>query len=538
VPLDLDLETNPYDVRRRPVVAKRGVVCASQPDAVAAGIEALNRGGNAVDAVLSAAIALTLVEPVSNGIGSDAFALVWDGRELHGLNGSGRAPARLTVDVVRGDGHSSMPSLGWLTVTVPGAVAAWGDLHARFGKLKFADLFVPTLRLAEEGFVVTPIIAEEWGWGVQTHAQMGAPAFAGWMPTFAPRGRPPGEGERWTSPLHGATYRRLAEAGARDFYDGELAQKIIAFARDSGGVMTARDLSGHTSTWVKPITTSYRGFDVWEIPPNGQGIAALTALNILEGLDVKAQKRDTPSSLHLQIESMKLGFADALHYVADPEFSPVPVAGLLDKAYAAQRRTLVRDRAAMPAAGSPYSGGTVYLCAADENGMMVSYIQSNYIAFGSGVVVPGTGIAFQNRGHCFTLDRSHPNVLQPGKRPYHTIIPAFLTENGQAIGPFGVMGGFMQPQGHLQMVVNTIDYGMNPQASLDAPRWQWAGGRQVMVESDLDRQAAYGLYQRGHEISISSPSGAFGRGQIIWRLPGGGYVAGSDKRGDGYAGAQ
>jgi len=533
--LRLDLAKNPYDARRLPV-AGRGIVATSQPDAVEAGLAMLRRGGNAVDAALAAAIAMTVVEPVSNGIGSDAFALVWDGRVVHGLNGSGRAPGGLTIAAVRGDGHATMPALGWLTVTVPGAPAVWGDLHSRFGKLPFAELFQPAIALAEGGFRVTPIIAEEWSYHAQMHAQLEAREFAGWMPLFAPSGRPPRAGEIFTSPGHAATLRRIAREGSADFYQGHIATKIASFSEQTGGLLNAKDLASHTSTWVTPVTTNYRGCDVWEIPPNGQGIAALMGLNILEGLDPASQPRDSVHSLHHQIEALKLGFADALRYVADPDFESVPVAALLDKDYAARRRSLIRQGAVSPAPGNPYSGGTIYLCAADADGMMVSYIQSNYLGFGSGVVVPETGISFQNRGYCFTLDRDHPNRLQPGKRPYHTIIPGFLTQGGQAIGPFGVMGGFMQPQGHLQMMVNTIDYGMNPQASLDAPRWQWTGGRQVMLEADIDRNVAYGLYNLGHEISLASPGGVFGRGQIIWRMPDGSYVAGSDKRGDGLAG--
>lgn len=533
----LDLQNNPYASHKASVVAKKGVVATSQPLAVRAGLAMLEHGGNAVDAALAAAIALTVVEPVSNGLGSDAFALVWDGHRVHGINGSGRAPASLTADRVRGAGNDDMPQMGWMTVTVPGAPATWRDLHARFGTLPFADLCAPAIRYAEEGFHITPIIAEDWGYGIQTHSQMRSPEYAGWMPTFAPQGRILGSGDLFASPTHASSLRRIAQKGADDFYTGELAEKIVAFARKTGGFITEKDLASHTSTWVEPITTSYRGYDVWEIPPNGQGIAALMGLNILEGLDMATDPRDSVRSLHRQIEALKLAFSDALEYVADPTFVDVPVAALLDKAYAAKRRALIGQRALTPRPGNPHAGGTVYLCAADAHGMMVSYIQSNFAGFGSGVVVPGTGISFQNRGSCFTLDPSHPNRLEPGKRPYHTIIPSFLTQRGDAIGPFGVMGGYMQPQGHLQMVVNTVDYAMHPQASLDAPRWQWTGGKGVMIEADIERSVAYGLQEIGHEISLAPPSGGFGRGQIIWRMPSGEYLAGSDKRGDGHAGA-
>ncbi len=534
--LDLDLDHNPYSSRRSPTVARYGVVATSQPLAVQAGLEMLRRGGNAVDAALATAIALTVVEPTSNGIGGDAFALVWDGSGLHGLNGSGRAPRALDLHALRERGHSQMPARGWLPVTVPGAPAAWRDLHARFGKLPFEELFQPAIHYAEHGYAVSPIVARYWGYAVQIYSQLRGPEFDGWMRTFAPRGRAPRAGEVWTGPDHASTLRRIARSRAEDFYTGETARAIARFARQTGGLITEEDLAAHTSTWVEPISTSYRGFDVWEIPPNGQGITALIGLNILEGFDLRGTQRDSAESFHWQIESLKLAFADAFRYVADPEFVEVPTSRLLDKGYAARRRALIGRRALNPVPGNPYAGGTVYLCAADGDGMMVSFIQSNYMGFGSGIVVPGTGIALHNRGHNFSTDPSHPNHLAPGKRPYHTIIPGFLTREGRAVGPFGVMGGFMQPQGHIQMVVNTLDYGMNPQASLDAPRWQWVSGRTVQVESDARPDIIKGLRAMGHRVEVAPPDGNFGRGQIIWRLPSGGYVAGSDKRADGYAG--
>jgi gamma-glutamyltranspeptidase/glutathione hydrolase len=495
----------------------------------------LQQGGNALDAALATAIALTVVEPTSNGIGSDAFALVWDGQQLHGLNGSGCAPRALSLDAIRARGHAEMPARGWIPVTVPGAPAAWRDLHARFGKLPFATLFEPAIRYAEEGYPLSPILAYYWGRAAAVYAQDSGPEFAGWMPTCAPGGRAPQAGEMWASPDHAATLRRIAESNADDFYTGSIAQEIADFAARTGGYITVEDLAAHASSWVEPIYAAYRGYEAWEIPPNGQGIAALIALNILEGFDLSGKERDSVESFHLQIESMKLGFADAMRYVADPDFVDVPSARLLDKAYAAQRRSHISERALEPEPGNPHSGGTVYLCAVDGDGMMVSYIQSNYMGFGSGIVVPGTGIALQNRGANFDLDPAHPNCIEPGKRPYHTIIPGFLTREGQAVGPYGVMGGFMQPQGHLQMVVNTVNYGMNPQASLDAPRWQWTGGKRVEIEEGAGPAIIEGLRKRGHEISVVPAGGAFGRGQIIWRLPSGAYAAGSDKRADGYA---
>jgi gamma-glutamyltranspeptidase/glutathione hydrolase len=525
----------PYPSRRMPLYAARGVVATSAPLAAQAGLQMLQRGGTAVDAAIATAVALTVVEPTSNGIGSDAFVLVWDGRCLHGLNGSGRAPATHTPALFARLGLSAIPATGWLPVTVPGAPAAWRDLHARFGRLPFATLCEPAIAYAADGFPPGPVTAQAWAQAALAYAANTGPEFAAWFDTFAPKGHGPRPGEIWTLPDHAATLRRIAQSHADDFYHGELAGRIARFALETGGYLTAADLAAHTSTWVEPLSTCYRGYDVWELPPNGQGISALAALNILEGFDLRAHPRESAQSYHLQIEAMKLAFVDALRYVADPERVAVPIRGLLDKAYAAQRRQLIGTQAGEPTPGEPPRGGTVYLCTADRDGMMVSYIQSNYMGFGSGIVVPGTGIALQNRGACFVLEPGHPNCVGPGKRPYHTIIPAFLTRAGEALGPFGVMGGFMQPQGHVQMVVNAVDYAMNPQTCLDAPRWQWLRGREVALEVEAPRPVMDGLEARGHQVVIQSNPSSFGRGQIIRRLPSGAYVAGSEPRADGCA---
>lgn len=532
--MQLDLSHSPYASMRRPLFAMRGVVATSQPLAAQAGLAILQQGGNAVDAAVATAVALTIVEPTSNGIGSDMFALVWDGAKLHGLNGSGRAPAALTPEAVRRRGHDTMPAHGWLAVTVPGAPAAWHDLHARFGKLPFATLFEPAIGYAEQGYPISPVLGHNWSRAAQAYRGRTGPEFRGWAETFAHEGRAPGVGEIWRSPGHAWTLGRIAASGAEDFYRGEVAEAIVRFSDATGGLLRAEDLRGHASSWVEPIGAGYRGYDVWEIPPNGQGITALIALNILEGFALDRLPRDSAQSYHLQIEAIKLAFADAQRYVADPERAAVPTEALLAKTYAEARRALVGERALDPRAGDPLKGGTVYLCAADGDGMMVSLIQSNYMGFGSGIVVPRTGIALQNRGAGFTLDEGHPNQLAPGKRPFHTIIPAFLTRDGAPVGPFGVMGGHMQPQGHVQMIVNTIDYGLNPQASLDAPRWYWERGRAVLLEPDAPQELARQLAERGHEVTIAQEYGTFGRGQIIWRLPSGAYVAGSDGRADGY----
>lgn len=533
---NLRAESYAYPSRRMPIVASRGVVATSEPLAAQAGLSILQRGGNAVDAAIATAIALTVVEPTSNGIGSDAFAIIWDGNKLHGLNGSGRAPATHTVELFEQQGLDFVPNRGWLPVTVPGAPATWADLHKRFGKLPFEALFEPAIRMAEEGYPLAPVVGEGWGMSARNYAQTNiGPEFAGWFATFTKDGTPPRPGEIWQLPDHARTLRIIAQTRAEAFYEGELAKKIVEFAAETNGYLTMQDLANHTSTWVDPISTSYRGYEVWEIPPNGQGIAALAALNVLEGFDLCSIPRDSVESFHLQIEAMKLGFSDAHRYVADMTQADVPVKGMLDKEYASQRRRLITERAMLPEAGEPPQGGTVYLCAADGDGMMISMIQSNFQGFGSGIVVPGTGIALQNRGANFRVDRNHVNCVAPGKRPYHTIIPAFLTQGGEALGPFGVMGGFMQPQGHLQMVVNQVDYGMNPQTSLDAPRWQWLKERQVAIESAVPQHVMAGLGARGHQLDVRYQGGTFGKGQIIRRLKNGVLVAGSEPRADGCA---
>lgn len=532
----MDLTHNPYN-RAVPKIGKGGAVCTSQPLAAAAGLEILRLGGNAVDAAIATAVALTVLEPTSNGIGGDAFALVWDGAKLHGLNGSGRAPAALNTSLVNNmllEGQTHIPKLGWLPVTVPGAPAAWRDLHAKFGNLPFSQLFEAAISYAKEGFPVSPITARGWERAAKVYTAQNGPEFAAWASTFTLNHRAPRAGEIMRLPDHAKTLEGIAESNAARFYEGELAQAIADFAQKTGGFISQGDLAAHSSSWVEPISTSYKGFEVWEIPPNGQGVAALTALNILEGFDLNHHPRDSVQGLHLQLEAMKLGFADTLAHVADPLHMRVSTAGLLDKAYAAQRRALISETALEPAAGSPPRGGTVYLCTADQDGMMVSFIQSNYAGFGSGIVVPGTGIALQNRGANFSLDVTHPNCLEPSKRPFHTIIPGFLTKKGAAVGPFGVMGGFMQPQGHLQVVVNTVDYHLNPQAALDAPRWQWLEGKKIELEPEFPPEIARGLAARGHQVSVQRYAGSFGRGQMIWR-DGDALIAATESRADGSA---
>ncbi len=511
-------------------MGQRCAVATSQPLATLAGMEMFWAGGNAVDAALATAIALTVVEPTSNGIGSDAFALVWDGK-LHGLNASGRSPQTLTLKQFAG--MERVPSFGWLPVTVPGAVSGWISLSQRWGKLPFEQLFEPAIRYATEGFPVSPVTAMLWKRAADIYLPLTAPEFTPFQDVFFPGNRAPAAGEVWRSEAHAKTLRAIATSGGESFYRGEIARAIADFAAETGGFLTPTDLAAHSADWVEPISTDYRDLTVWEIPPNTQGIATLMALNILEGFNLSQFPRESPESYHLQIEAMKLAFADVHRYVADPRFMEVAATHLNDKAYATKRRQLIGERAISQALPGLPKGGTVYLAAADSE-LMVSFIQSNYEGFGSGILIPGTGIALQNRGVGFTLEANHPNQVAPAKRPFHTIIPGFLTRENQPLGPFGLMGAPMQPQGHLQVVVNLADYGMNPQAALDAPRWRFVSGKRVLLEQTVPHHIALALAARGHDLQSSVEGGYFGKGQIILRGEGV-FVAASEPRADGLA---
>ncbi|WP_342753817.1 gamma-glutamyltransferase [Pantoea sp. MBD-2R] len=531
---------NLYLTARTPVFA-RNVVSTSHPLAAQAGNRVLLEGGNAVDAAIATAATLTIVEPVSNGLGSDAFALVWADGQLHGLNASGPAPAAWDLNYFRqryGDnasGHANRPERGWDSVTVPGAIAGWDALHRRFGKLPFSRLMQSALEIAERGVTVAPMVAKKWRAAVPILAEQ--PGFAD---AFMPNGRAPQVGEAFRFSAAAKTLGILADQGARAFYEGELAEKIVKWAQKTGGNLTLEDLRRYQPEWVTPVSQSYRGYEVHEIPPNGQGIAALIALGILENFDLASLPLDSVDSQHLQIEAMKLAFADVYRYVADPTSMEVTPEQMLDPTYLKQRAAQIDiSRASLPVAGIPRSGGTVYLTTADESGMMVSFIQSNYMGFGSGVVVPEYGISLQNRGAGFSGDPKSANVLAPGKRPFHTIIPAFLTQNGQPQMSFGVMGGDMQPQGHVQTVVRMLDYQQQPQAACDAPRWKVNRDFTLDLENRFDTDVTQQLKDRGHQLkSIYDPYMDFGAGQFIWRLsesPDHGYVAASDSRRDGQA---
>lgn len=531
--MSFDPLSYPYPSRRTVRYARAGMVATSQPLAASAGVEILRAGGNAIDAAIATAACLTVVEPTSNGIGGDSFTLLWSQNELHGLNASGGAPAKLTKEYVQARGHKTMPLIGPLTVTVPGAVSAWGALSSRFGRLPFIELLKPAISVARAGFPIAPTLSQVWASAATGFKDtLEGPAYVPWFDTFAPDGRPPKVGELWRAPDHACTLERIAIFGPADFYEGELAKRIDAFAGEIGMPLRGADLAAYAPEWVRPLSTHYREHEIWEMPPNGQGMIALMALNIFQKLNM-----DTDNPLlrqHALIEATKCAFMDGQAHIADPAKVAVPTDWLLSDDYAAERARGINERAAVPMAFKPRGSGTVYLATADGEGNMVSMIQSNYKGFGSGLVVPGTGIALHNRGREFSLDPEAPNALAPGKRPYHTIIPGFLTHAGRPVGPFGVMGGYMQPQGHVQVVTNLLDLGENPQAALDAPRWLWSGGRNLSVEPHFPIDLAQALARRGHVVHRALDATGFGRGQIIMRdAENGIFAGGSDPRTDG-----
>jgi gamma-glutamyltranspeptidase/glutathione hydrolase len=518
--------TNPYAWPRKPLLAANAV-STSQPLAAQAGLQMLAAGGSAVDAILATAITLSLVEPVSNGIGSDAYAIVWDGRRLHGLNASGRSPAAWSSDFFAG--LKSMPVRGWNSVSVPGCVSAWVELHTRFGKLPFEKLFERAIRYGREGFLVSPTIAGQWE--KQVAELKSQPGFA---EAFMPGGRAPRPGERFTWKSHADVLEKIAQTRGEAFYRGAIAENIEAHARKHDAAMRAADFAAHKSDWVTPLEMDYRGYTLHEIPPNGQGIVALIALGILEHFDLRPHPVDGADSIHLQIEAIKLAFADAWRYVGDIDHMDVRPDALLGKEYLKARSKLIDPRCAQSfGPGTPPKGGTVYLTAADASGMMVSFIQSNYMGFGSGVVVDG--VSLQNRAATFVLQSGHPNCVGPRKRPYQTIIPGFVTKDGAPVMSFGVMGGTMQPQGHAQVMVRIAEYGQSPQAACDGPRFRFVQGMDVSIEEGGFQPAVVEeLQRRGHRIVTIDDYNQFGSAQLIWKLDGGYFVA-SDPRRDGQA---
>src|SRR3954449_11853158 len=552
----IDRITGKNFATRSEVLATHGMVCTSVPAATQVGIEILKAGGSAVDAAIAANATLGLMEPVSNGIGGDLFAIVYSAKEnkLYGINGSGRSPLGLSFDGMKAElaklKRESIPPTGMLPISVPGTVDAWTELHKKFGKIKLADDLAPAIRYAEEGFPVTELIAYYWAFGPRLYK--GLPG--GFLETYTldGKGRTPAKGDIFKNPALAKTLRLIAEKGRDAFYKGEIADKIDAFMQANGGFLRKVDFEKHSSTWVDPVSVNYRGYDVFELPPNGQGIAALQMLNILEGFDLRAMGRNSPDTLHTTIEAKKIAWADRAKFYADPAFAKIPLTGLLSKSYAAERRKLIDPKRAAKtvSAGNPAldHGDTIYLCTADDEGNMVSLIQSNYRGMGSGIVVPGMGFMFQDRGELFSMEPGHANVYAPGKRPFHTIIPGFVMKEGKPWEAFGVMGGGMQPQGHVQVLTNQIDFGMTVQEAGDAARWQHEGdaeptgekltetGGYVNLESAVPFESARELKKKGHDVRFDL--GGYGGYQAIKVEMHDGqrvYVGASESRKDGMA---
>ena len=564
---------------RSEVLARHGMVCTSVPAATQVGLDILKRGGNAVDAAIAANATLGLMEPVSNGIGGDLFAIVYSAKEnkLYGINGSGRSPLGLSYEQMSAEldklHRKTIPPRGMLPISVPGTVDAWSELHKKFGKLKFSDDLAPAVKYAEEGFPVTELIAFYWHFGPEVYKDLPG----GFLETYTldGKGRTPAKGDIFKNPALAKTLRLIGEKGRDAFYKSEVADKIDKFMQENGGYLRKADFEKHTSTWVDPVSTNYRGYNVFELPPNGQGIATLQILNILEGFDLKSMSRNSAETLHIMVEAKKIAWADRAKFYADPEFAKIPLAGLLSKEYAAERRKLIdpghaakaveagmppangaglqptreprQDSTATPKRSPVDDGDTIYMCTADDDGNMVSLIQSNYRGMGSGIVVPGLGFMFQDRGELFSMEPGHANVYAPGKRPFHTIIPGFVMKDGKPWEAFGVMGGGMQPQGHVQVLTNQIDFGLNAQEAGDASRWQHEGdneptgekmekGGYVEVESGIPYEIVRELEKRGHEVRFDV--GGYGGYQAIkvelhdgQRV----YVGASESRKDGQA---
>jgi gamma-glutamyltranspeptidase/glutathione hydrolase len=538
---------------RSEVVARHGMVCTSVPLATQVGIDILKRGGSAVDAAIAANATLGLMEPVSNGVGGDLFAIVYGAKEnkLYGINGSGRSPLGLSYDQMKAElarlNRKTIPPQGMPPISVPGCVDAWAELHQKFGKLSLGDDLAPAVRYADEGFPVTELIAYYWHFGPDIYKNLPGAFFETY--TLDGKGRTPARGDIFKNPALASTLRAVGEKGRDAFYKGEIADKIDKFMRENGGFLRKADFEKHTSTWVDPVSAEYRGFDIFELPPNGQGIATLQMLNILEQFNLRAMGRNSPETLHTMIETKKIVWADRAKYYADPAFAKIPLTRLLSKEYAADRRRLIdpTHAAKSVAAGKIDNGDTIYLCTADDEGNMVSLIQSNYRGMGSGIVVPGLGFMFQDRGELFSMEPRHANVYAPGKRPFHTIIPGFVMKEGKPWEAFGVMGGGMQPQGHVQVLTNQIDFGLNVQEAGDASRWQHEGdneptgevmdkGGYVNLESGIPAETQRELKKRGHDVRLDV--GGYGGYQAIKVETHDGqrvYVGGSESRKDGQA---
>ena len=522
---------------RNIVYAKKGMACSTSPIASQVGLDILKSGGNAMDAAIAMATTLPLVEPTGNGLGSDCFALVWSEKDqkLFGLDGSGVAPMALSAEKVKEAGYTTVPMNGWLPTMVPGAPSAWAELRRRFGTKSMAELMAPAIQYARDGFCIPVNVYKQWKAEVvrfTAAAEKEPEVFGPWLQYFTKDGKTYEPGDTFVNPDYAATLESLAATDCESYYHGDIMKKIVAFSNETGGFFAESDFENYKAQWVEPISVNYKGYDVCEMPPNGHGITALMALNMLKGLEL-SDSRETADVYHKMIEATKLAFVDTKKFVADPRYMRTKVSDMLSDRYADVRRALITDKAVYPEAGDPSCGGTVYFCVADGMGNMVSFIQSNYNRFGSGIVIPGTAITIQDRGANFSLDPESDNYLEGGKKAYHTIIPGFLMKDGKAVGPFGVMGGFMQPQGHVQVVVNTVDYHMNPQECLDAPRFQWVGEKKVQLEREVPADIALKLADMGHEVTIVNSNLGMGRGEIIWRLEDGTLVGGTEPRADG-----
>lgn len=534
--LHFNAQDYPFPSKRNVVYAKNGMVCVGNPTAANAGLQTLIKGGNAIDAALTVAAMQPVVEPTGNGLGSDCFAIVWYQGKMYGINGSGPAPLAASVAAFKERGFDKIPSYGVAPVNVPGAVGAWTELHKRFGTLSLQDIMAPAIEYAENGYPVSPNINRLWQEAFETYSKFkGQPEFEGWFSTFAPNGTYLKPGDIFTAPGLARTLKELAATNGESFYRGDLAQKIDSFMKEHNGFLRYEDLAAYHAEWVDPISVNYHGYDIWELPPNGHGITVLMALNILK--EWPFTELQNVETLHRQIEAMKLSFVDTKEYVTEPSHMKVTAEQLLSETYADTRRSAIGAEAIDPFVGDPTYSSTVYFSTADKDGNMVSFIQSNYRGFGSGIVIPGTGISLNDRAENFSFDENHPNALAGGKRPYHTIIPSFITEGDKAVASFGIMGGFMQPQAHVQVAMNLIDFGLNPQQALDAPRWQWIGGKKVEVEQDMPNHIIRLLQNRGHDIIVQPDPYHMGRGQIIYRDESGVYCGGTEKRTDGHIAA-
>jgi len=522
---------NPYFSKKQNIYAKNGIVATSEGLASQAGLEILKRGGNAIDAAVATAAALTVVEPTSNGIGSDCFALVYFKDKLYGMNSSGYASKNISITKLQSLGHKKMPINGVIPITVPGTPKGWASLINRWGNLTLLEVLTPAINLARNGFIISETVGFYFERAIAAYKKRNTtPEYNHFFKVFTKNGVAYQAGDLFKSEYHAKTLEEIGKTNADSFYNGDLSKKIVSFMKKYDGFIDESDLKEYSSEFVEPITIDYKGYTICEIPPNGQGITALMALNLLKDDTLTQGSIET---VHKQIEAIKIAFSDTLKYVTDPKFMKLNPGFLLSDKYTSLRKKDISDKAKLHNPIEYQKAGTVYLATADKDGNMVSFIQSNYMGFGSGIVIDDTGIAMQNRGHTFSLDTNHHNKLEPRKRTYHTIIPGFIMKDNKAIGPFGVMGGFMQPQGHLQVIMNLIDFNMNPQAALDAPRFRWDEQLKVSLENTFDTYVAQQLQSKGHQINIELHSGGFGRGQIILKEKEH-YVAGTETRCDGH----